>query len=536
VPGPVDGAAGSPWAPLHIGLFRTIWLAALASNIGSWMHLVAAAWLMTSLTASAALVALLQTANTAPGFLLAVPAGALADIVDRRKLILVAQSWQLVIAATLGVLTLAELTTPPVLLAMTLALAIGASLGLPAFSAITPELVPRDQLPAAISLNSVVLTGSQAVGPALGGLLVATSGSGTVFIVNAASFLAVVAAVGLWRRPARPTELPPEHVISAMRTGTRYVANAPEFRTVLIRAGAYVLAFSAMPALLAIFTRTRLDGSASDFGLLLGAVGVGGVTGAVVLPRIRRRVSADRIVVLATLCYGAVFIGLASTRTLAAAAPLLLVGGLAGMANMSSINIAGQSVLPDWVRGRGLALLQLTFMLSFAVGGALWGALATKFGVTSTLYIAGTGLAATAALSLWFRLSAADGVDVAISEQHEPYVPVALAPDDGPILVTVEYRIAPSARADFTHAAAELARARRRDGAMHWSVYTDPSDPARRIETFMVPSWSEHLRAGSRETHTDARAIQGVRALHTGAHEPQLTVLVRERFHREGRR
>jgi MFS family permease len=516
----------STWDPLRLPVFRALWLASLASNVGSWMHLVAASWLMTSLTTSAALVALLQTANSAPNFLLALPAGALADVLDRRRLVIATQAWQLGVAGLLGVLTLGQVTTPAVLLAMTFALAAGSALGLPAFGALTPELVPREQLAAAISLNSVVLTGAQAIGPAIGGLLVAWLGSGAVFIVNAVSFLAVVAAVATWRRPPRSSNLPPEHVGSAIRTGVRYVANAPEFRVVLLRAAAYVLAFSALPALLAIFTRTRLHGSAADFGLLLAALGIGGVAGAVVLPRARARWSVDRIVILGTLTYAGMLAGIANLRSFAWVCGLLLVAGLAGMANMSSLNIAAQSVLPDWVRGRGLALVQLTFMFAFALGGAVWGALATHLGLPATLETAAAGLAANAVLAQFLRLDAVDAVDVTLAEQAEPYVPVSLSPNDGPVLLSVEYRIPAGSLDAFLIAVADLARVRRRDGAMHWGLYSDPNNPERHVETFLAPSWSEHLRTATRQTRTDADALDRVRLFHHADEVPKLTAML----------
>jgi MFS family permease len=517
---------GSPWAPLRIRVFRALWLASLASNVGSWMHLVAASWLMTSLSTSAALVALLQTANSGPSFLLALPAGALADVLDRRRLVLATQAWQLAVAAALGILTLAHVTTPAVLLAMTFALAAGSALGVPAFSALTPELVPREQLAAAISLNSVVLTGAQAIGPAIGGLLVASLGSGAVFVVNAVSFLAVAAAVASLRRPAQATRLPPEHISSAIRTGLRFVANAPAFRVVLIRSAAYVLSFSALPALLAVFTRLRLHGTASDYGLLLGALGVGGVSGAVVLPRARARWSIDRIVTAGTLVYAVMLALLATVRSVPVGCAILLVAGLAGMANMSSLNIASQTVLPDWVRGRGLAIVQLTFMLAIAAGGALWGALATSIGIRSTLQIAAACLAANGLLAWRFRLAAAAGVDASLADRPEPYVPVTLSPDDGPVLLSVEYRIPAGSMTPFLAAAGRLARMRRREGAVYWRLYADPNDEERHVETFMAPSWSEHLRSASRLTRTDAEIIAEARSFHAGDEEPELTAML----------
>jgi MFS family permease len=523
--------SASPWAPLGIRVFRMLWLASLVSNIGSWMHLVASAWLMTSLTASAALVALLQTANAGPSFLFALPAGALADVLDRRRLVVVTQAWQLVVAGALGVITLAHLTTPAVLLAMTFALAVGAALGSPAFSALTPELVPHDQLPSAVSLNSSSFTASQAVGPALGGLLVAAFGSGAVFLVNAGSFLAVVLVAAGWRRSRPPRDLPAEHLAAAIRTGVRYVVNAPEFRSVLVRAAGYVVCFSALPALLAVIARVRLHGTASAYGVLLGCIGIGGVAGTFVVPLLRARWSIDRLVTAGTLGYAVVLAGLSATVSFPAAGAILIAGGLVGMANLSSFNIAAQSALPDWVRGRGLAVFQLVFMLSFAGGAAVWGEVASLFGIATTLVAAGAALAASTLLGLRFQLRGAQAIDVALTDRPEPYVPVTLRPEDGPVQLTVEYRVASEDEEAFLEAVAELGRMRRRDGVLLWGLYSDPLVPDRHVESFISPSWTEHYRTSQRLTRDDRAILDRVRGFHRGE-EPRLTALVGHDFSR----
>ena len=522
---------GSPWEPLRFRVFRMLWIAALVSSIGSWMQLVASAWLMTSLTASAAMVALLQTASAGPSFLFSLPAGALADVLDRRRLVIVSQAWQLLVAGALGVLTLADVTDPAVLLCATFALAIGATLGLPAFSALTPELVPRSQLSNAVSLNSTSFTASQAVGPALGGLLVAALGAGAVFLINAASFLVVVLVASAWRRPRPARDLPAEHVVSAMRTGARFVANAPEFRAVLVRAAGYVLCFSALPALLAVLTRMRLHETASAYGVLLASVGVGGIAGTFVVPALRARWSIDRIVLLGTLCYAAVLGALSTTASFAVACAVLAVGGLAGMASVSSFNIAAQSALPDWVRGRGLAVFNLVFMLAFAAGAAFWGQVASSFGITTTLAAAGGSLAATVVLGLRYRLAEAQGIDVTPSDRPEPYVPVTLCADDGPVQLSVEYHVPPHDEQRFLEAIAELGRMRRRDGALHWALYSDPLLPERHVESFLTPSWTEHQRIQRRLTRADRAILDRVCALHRGD-EPRLTALLGHDFHR----
>ncbi|MFE3187706.1 MFS transporter [Nocardia sp. NPDC059240] len=528
-----SAAATSPWTPLRINTFRALWIASIASNIGSWMHLVSASWLMTTLTGSAALVALLSTASALPSFALALPAGALADILDRRRLILFTQAWQLVVAVLLGALTLAHSMNPALLLTGTLLLGVGATLGMPAFSSITPELVPTSELPAAISLNSVAMTASQAIGPAIGGVLVAVVGSGGVFLLNAASFLGVLAVVYIWRRKPTASNLPPEHLTTAIRTGLRYVANAPELRAVLIRAAGFVFCYAALPSLLAVVTRVRLHQTASTYGLLLAVLGVGGVCGALTLPRIRKRFSPDRIALVFSLVYAACLLILAQLTAFPPALPVLFIAGMAGMGVMSTLNIGAQSVLPSWIRGRGLAVFQLVFQLGFAISAAGWGAVASGAGLPVALTAAGLALAAQTMLGIWFRLSAAELVDVQSAHVLEPYVPITLAPDDGPIMLTVEYRIPGESLPEFHAAIPDLRRSRRRDGAMHWAMYSDPSDPGKHVETFISPSWVEHERLSERTTGTDAVAVQRIRALHVGAEDPTLRALVSDRVHRD---
>ncbi|MFI1916618.1 MFS transporter [Nocardia sp. NPDC020380] len=464
-----------------------------------------------------------------PSFALALQGGALADILDRRRLILFTQAWQLLVAALLGVLTLAHAVNPALLLAATLLLGIGATLGMPAFTAVTPELVPSGQLPAAIGLNSMGVTASQAIGPAIGGLLVAAVGSGGVFLLNALSFLGVLAVVYLWRRPVAPTTLPPEHLTTAIRTGLRYVANAPELRAVLIRTAAFVLCYGAMPSLLAVVTRVRLHQSASMYGLLLAALGVGGVCGALVLPRVRGRFDPDAIALLFSLLYAACMLMIAQLTTFPLALPVLFVAGVAGMGVMSTLNIAAQSVLPSWIRGRGLAVFQLVFQAGYALSAAGWGVVATVAGLPTALTLAALALAAQTILSRRYRLTASQSVDVRSAHVSEAYTPITLAPDDGPILLTVEYSIPEDRQHALDAAIPDLRRARRRDGAMHWAWYADPTNPTRHVEAFLSPSWVEHQRLAQRLTGTDAAALQRIRSLHDGDDEPSMTALVNYR-------
>ncbi len=517
----------SPWGPLRISIFRAIWLATVVSNLGTWMHLIAASWLMTSLTASAALVALLLTAQSLPTFLLALPGGALADVLDRRRMIVTTQCWQAAVAAALAAATLADLTTPALLLAFTFALGVGAALALPVLWAVIPELVPRRLLPAAVSLNSTAFTLAQAVGPTLGGLLVAGAGAGAVFVLNAVSFLGVAAVVASWRAPPPTSTLPAEHVGGAVRTGVRYVLNAPALQVVLMRVVPHAICYSALPALLVVVTRERLDVGAAAYGALYGCFGVGGVLGALLLPWLRARISTDRLLPVGAILFAGMLAGLATLESVAALVPLMLVGGAASMTVLASFSIAAQSVLPGWVRGRGLAVYLLSFQAAMAAGAALWGALAANVGVSTTLVVAGAAMIATHLLGQAFglRLAVADGVDLTKAYWTEPGF--ALEPElgEGPIRVEIEYRIAPADTAEFLAAMRELRRTRRRDGAMQWSVYQDLSDPERHVESFLVTSWAEHERQHERAVLSDRAPIERILALQRGE-SPRVTHLL----------
>ena len=499
-------------------MFRAIWIATVVSNLGTWMHLVAASWLMTSLTASAALVALLQTAQSLPTFALALPGGALADVLDRRRMIIATQSWQLLVAAGLGALTLADATSPALLLAFTAALGVGTALGLPVFWSVTTEIVPRRHLPAAISLNSGAFTLAQALGPTLGGVLVAALGAGAVFLLNAVSFLALVVVVTAWRRSPPVSSLPAEHVAGAVRTGLRYVLNARPLQIVLVRVLMHAVCFSALPALLVVVAKGRLDAGAGGYGALYGCFGAGGAVGAFLLPWLRGRVATDRLVGVGAVTCALPIVALATLESVAPLLPLMVLAGVGSMTAISSLNIAAQSVLPGWIRGRGIAVYLLTFQAGMAAGAALWGALAANVSV-STALVAAAAAMVTLHLVGWLagaRLTVADGVDLSPARWTEPELVLQPAPEDGPLLVEIEYRIGLEDTPEFLAAMQALRRTRKRDGAMQWSLFQDLSDPERHVETFLVSSWAEHERAHERAVQSDRALIERVLALHRG--------------------
>lgn len=507
----------------------------MVSNLGTWMHFVAASWLMASLTVSVTLVALLSTADAVPSFALSLPAGAMADVFDRRRLIIATQAIQLAVAAVLAAVTLAGGASPALLLATTTALAVGATLGRPAFAAVTPELVSPEQLPAAISVNSLTSTLAQTVGPALGGILVAAVGAGAVFLINAASFLGVIIVIAAWRRAPQVHKLPPEHIAHAIRTGIRYTANAPELAAVLVRDAAYAVSYIALPTLLVLVTRRQLHGTAGDYGLLLGLAGVGGVVAAFTLPQLRARLQIDLLVTIASIIYGAVLWAVAASHTLPPVAAAMIVAGFCQVTVTSSLMIGAQKVLPSWVRGRGLAIFQMTYQAALAGGAVIWGAVATRFGIPVALEIGGTLLALSTLLGFVAKLSGTERVDVRSCDQAIPNPHVAVDPDDGPVLVTIEYRVPAEGRVAFGHALADLRRARRREGAIHWSVYTDVASPETHVENYVVSSWTEHERQAERRTERNQSAFDRVVDLHAGPGQPVERYLLGQHFRRGDR-
>jgi MFS family permease len=521
---------GSTYAPLRNATFRRLWAAGIVSNLGFWMQQIAAGWLMVELTRSPALVALLATAAAIPTFVLALPAGALADVLDRRRLIIATQSWQALVAAGLGALALADAMTPGVLLAGVALYGLGATLGMPPQQAIVPELVAPEEVPQAVSLNAVAFTVAQAAGPALGGLLVAAAGPGWAFVANAVSFAGVVVAVWMWRRPHPASRLPAEHILGAIRTGARYVTHDPPLQVVLARAGLHVLCFAALPALLAVAVRDELHGGAGGYGLALAALGVGGVLGALlVLPRLRRRLSIDQLGIgaAAVLALGGP-VTIALAPSLAAALAPLVAAGAASLVLLTSLNASAQGVLPAWVRGRGLAVYQLVFQAGLAGGAILWGTIAANADIRTALLAAGAAMTALPVLAVLsgLRLGTTQGLDLTPTPWPGDHMAGAVAPDTGPVMVIVEYRVAPERADAFVEAIHALGRLRRRDGAIHWLLATDLEDPKRHLETYLVSSFAEYERQAERTVRADLAVHDAVRRFHLDPEAPRVRHLV----------
>jgi MFS family permease len=499
---PEPGA--SPWSPLRRAAFRLIWTAWVVSNIGIWMQSVGAAWLMTSLTPSPLLVALMQTATSLPIFLLGLPSGALADIVDRRKLLLVTVAWTLLVALALGVLTLAGLMSSWTLLALAFLLGLGGALNAPAWLATVPELVEPQELPAAVALHSAGFNVARAVGPALGGFVVAAAGPAAVFLLNAVFFLGVVVALSRWRRAHVPRDAPPEDMLGATAAGLRYVRHAPALQTVLVRTGVFTLGASALWALLPIIARNELGLDATGFGIILGSLGLGAVGSALFLPRLQRALPIDRLTAAATLVFAATTLALAYVRVVPLLVASMLAGGMAWLAILSSLTVAAQTASPAWVRARAMGSYLLVFQGVMAAGSFGWGALAEQWGNGTALSVAALVLVCGLTATWRWPLHEVQRLDLTPS-LHWPDPTLVLNPDpeDGPVLITVEYRVPAERASDFIEAMEAMRSFRRRDGAVRWGLFRDLADPDRYLETFLVPSWAEHLRQHARVTVAD---------------------------------
>jgi MFS family permease/quinol monooxygenase YgiN len=479
------------------------------------MQDVGESWLMVSLTSSPMLVALVETAGSLPIVLLALPAGALADVVDRRRLLLITQTWMLASAAVLGIFTLAGMVTPWLLLLLTFTLGLGTAMNGPAWQAMIPELVPRDELPAAITLVGVAINVSRALGPALGGLFVSAAGSGVVFLLNAVSFLGVMAVIYRCRPALQRGSLPPEHIFGAMRAGLRYVRHAPELLAALVRTSVFILCASALWALLPLQARHALGLGSFGYGVLLGCIGTGAVAGAAFLPKVRSKVSNNLLVVAATLLFASVTAVLAHVHVPVVAGAAMILGGIAWIAVMSSFNTAAQTAAPAWARARALSIYTLVFMGGMAVGSAAWGAVTARVGVTSALTYAALGLITGVAVSSRYILIGGDDLNLAPCMcWPEPVVVVEPKPDQGPVLVQVEYWIDLNQADEFRRAMRDLRRVRRRDGATRWDLFRDPAEPNRFVESFLVETWAEHLRQHVRATESDRKIRAGTDVPH----------------------
>jgi MFS family permease len=500
-----------------------MWSAQFVSNIGSWMQTVAAQWLMLTLTTSATYVALVQTAAGLPVLLFAIAAGTIGDLVDRRRFLLVTQTFMLVAAAALGVLAIAGLVTPWVLLALVFVVGTGQALTSPTWQTLQPELVSPDERIQAISLGSVNQNLARAVGPAIGGLLLAATSAGTVFLVNAATFIAVIAVIAAWHSARTTDTLPREHVGEAIRAGGRYVAASPVLRVILARAGLFIFFASAVWALLPLTAHSVLHLGSGGYGLLLGSVGIGAAAGAAVLPWVRSRLSPDAMLTAGSVGLAAVTLLLAYAHVTAVAALALVVGGGCWILALSTLSSLYQLSLPRWIKARGMSFYLMVFQGGNAIGSAVMGVAAEHAGLTPTLTIAAVGLALGPLAGLAWRFRPLPPEDLLPAGDWPVPLLAAGQPPEGPVLVSVEYRARSGQVDELLAALARTRFARRRTGAIAWRAWRDAAEPSRVLEQFVVASWDEHLRQHDRVTKRDQDRLDLIRGLTDPAHPVTVT-------------
>lgn len=504
----------SLWSPFRTPIFRNVFIADFLSDSGTFMQSVGAAWLMVSLGASPAMVALTQTAASLPFFLFALPAGAIGDIVDRRRLILCCEYWMVCAASLLTVATISGVMSPWLLLALTFALAAGDAMELPAWRAVLPELVGADDLVPASALNAIEFNLARAVGPALAGVLIAAAGVGAAFAVNVISFAGVIVVITRWKRASRTLRVPAETFTGATVAAIRYVRYAPVLRQVMLRAGITMFAASGVLALLPSIART-LSNSPSVFGALLGCFGTGAVFGGLAMQAARHRWSLERVATGAVVILGTMIIAAAVTHNVVLLSIVMLVAGSGWIVFISLVNALVQTLAPDWARARVLAVVVLVFQGGLAAGSAFWGAVAARTTVSTALVITGLSTIVTIILG---RVAPLPENTADMTPWNHWRLPAiiqdeASALEHGPVLVTVRYRVHADRANEFLGALEKLGRIRRRDGASWWGVFHDVERAHAYLETFLITSWAEHVRQHERFTRGDQAVEARIREL-----------------------
>ena len=517
----------SALAPLRRPVFRMLWTTWLMANVCMWMNDVAAAWLMTSLTTKPIGVALVQTAATLPVFLLGLPSGALADILDRRRYFLMTQIWIAGVALLLCAAIVLDLVNPPLLLALVFFNGIGLAMRWPVFSAIVPELVPRAQLPAALALNGVSMNASRIIGPLVAGALIASAGSAWVFVLNAGLSLASAVVIWHWKRDHVPNPLGREKLWSAMRVGVQFVGQSARLRAVLLQVSLFFLHSTAVMALLPLLARGLEGGGAGTFTVLLATMGSGAILAALSLPRLRQGITRDRLVFGGTALQSIGMLVMAVAPNLYVAVPAMFAVGMAWITTANSLSVSAQLSLPDWVRARGMSMYQRAIMGASALGAALWGQVATLTDVHLSVGIA--SVTSVVLMALAQRHDTDRGIEEDMTPSRVIQRPVAEAPPThGQVLVHIEYLIDPARAADFRALMQESRRSRLRQGALSWELLHDITEPGRFVEQVVDESWTDHLRRFDRVTGGDVALRERKLGFHVAEAPPRVTRYVLE--------
>ena len=511
-----------------------LWLTWLTSNVCMWMNDVAAAWLMTSLTSAPVMIALVQSAATLPVFLLGIPSGALADIIDRRRYFITTQFWVASVAIVLCLTALTGVLTAPLLLALTFANGIGLAMRLPVFAALIPGLVTRAELPNALALNGIAMNASRIIGPLVAGALISAAGSAYVFVLNAVLSIGAGIVLLRWRREEQKVStLPAERFFGAIRTGLQYVRQSPVMHSILLRMAGFFLGSQAVMALLPLVAKGLPGGGAGTFTLLLASMGGGAIAAALFLPRLRQFMTRDELVRNGTLVHAAATLTVALAPNVYVAVPAMVAAGAAWISVANSLSVAAQMAVPDWVRARGMSAVQTAIMGGAAFGAAIWGQVATLTDVHTSLAIAAAAACAGLVAMRRFKVGGRAEEDLTpINLWKEPEVAIPLEPDQGPVLITVEYRIDPARAGEFAEVMRESRRSRLRNGAIAWGLFKDTADPERYVEYFVDESWTEYLRRHERTTAGDIALRERRESFHIGNSPPVVARFIAEPVNR----
>ena len=517
----------SSLSPLRYPVFRNVWTASTLANLGGLIQSVGASWLMISIAQSADMVALVQASLNLPVVLLSLIAGAMADNLDRRKVMIGAQIFMLVVSVALMLCTWSGLITPWLLLLFTFAIGCGGAFNAPAWQASVGDMVPRAELAGAVALNSMGFNIARSVGPAIGGLIVAAAGAAAAFAANAASYIALIAVLARWRPPPHPRVLPRETLGLAVAAGIRYVAMSPAILSVLFRSVVFGIAAGAVMALMPVVAKTTLGGGPLTYGLLLGAFGLGAVGGAFGKARLRQAMSTEAIVRRASLGFAAATAIVGLSNYVLGTMAGLFVAGAGWMLALATFNVAVQMSAPRWVVARALSIYQMAMFSGLAAGSWLWGEVATNVSIRAALLAASFVMLACAALGRWLPLTQTEELNLDLLRNwKEPRTALPVEPRTGPVVITIEYFIHQDDIVKFLAAMAERRRIRRRDGARNWRLLRDLADPQLWIERYETPTWLEYVRHNSRITHHDATVPERLRALHRGPDAPRVKRMI----------
>jgi MFS family permease len=519
------------WAPLKNRVFTMLWLAWMTSNICMWMNDVAASWMMTDLAASPTLIALIQTASNLPVFLLGLPSGAFADILNRKKYFMATQIWIALNAAVLCFMTFTNSLNAPLLLFLTFTNGIGLAMRWPVFAAIVPDIVKREQLPSALALNGVAMNASRLIGPLVAGALIASAGTEYVFALNMVLSLGCTVLIWRWKYTSNVSPLPGERFLGAIRVGIQYVKSSARMRAVLLRVFIFFVQSSALMALLPVIAKDHFNGDAKTFTILLSCLGFGAIVAASQLPRLRNRFDRNQLVPISQILQAVASIGVVLAPSLWLAAIMMMLSGGFWILTANSLSISAQLALPSWIRARGMSIFQMSLMGGSAIGAAIWGKLTTHTSVTFSV-ICGS-IFGIMAVMLTKHLKIEGGTE----EDMTPVCPIEhptpdrdIDPEAGPVMISLEYKIGVENIAAFKEVMQRSRDARLRQGAMSWSLFEDAEKVGMMVENFVFETWADYLRRFDRFTTNDLNLQEERYQYHVGSKDPKITRRVATSF------